>query len=78
MPFRCLQVRRAMEQENEKHRKNARKEYNEGVRELVTFLRKRDKRVAARQVEEAKRKEERMAAEAARCVSFFLRCFLLI
>ena len=60
------QVRRAMEQENEKARKAARKEYNEGVRGLVAFLRKRDKRVAARQVEEARLREERAAAEAAR------------
>ena len=29
------------------------------VRELVSFLRKRDKRVAARQVEEARLREER-------------------
>ena len=29
------------------------------VRELVAFLRKRDKRVAARQVEEARLREER-------------------
>lgn len=59
-------VRRAMEQENEKKRKAARKEYNEGVRALVDFLRKRDKRVAAHQVEEAKRRQEREAADAAR------------
>ena len=59
-------IRRLMEQENEKKRKAARKEYNEGVRALVDFLKKRDKRVAAHQVEEAKRRQEREAADAAR------------
>lgn len=59
-------VRRAMEQENEKARKLQRREYNEGVRGLVEFVRKRDKRVAAHQVEEAKRRQEREAAEALR------------
>lgn len=59
-------VRRAMDQENDKARKAARREYNEGVRGLVEFLRKRDKRVAAHQVEEARRREERASAEAAR------------
>ena len=33
------------------------------VRELVAFLRKRDKRVAAHAVEEAKRREEAQARE---------------
>jgi DnaJ family protein A protein 5 len=56
-----------MEAENEKGRKAAKREYNEAVRELVAFLRKRDKRVAARQVEEAARREERQAQDAARC-----------
>lgn len=44
------QVRRAMEAENEKARKAAKKEYNEAVRELVAFLRKRDRRVVTHQV----------------------------
>jgi DnaJ family protein A protein 5 len=60
------QVRRAMDAENEKLRRAARREYNEGVRELVAFLRKRDKRVAAHQLEEARRRQERQDAEAAR------------
>ena len=59
-------VRRAIEQENEKVRRAARKEYNEGVRALVDFIKKRDKRVAMHQVEEAKRRQEREAAAAAR------------
>ncbi len=60
-------VRRLMEADNAKARKAARREYNEGVRELVAFVRKRDKRVAARAVEEARRRQEREAADAARC-----------
>ena len=67
-------VRRAMEQENEKKRKVARKEYNEGVRALIDFVRKRDKRVAAHQVEEAKRRTEREEAQQARYV--LCCCFL--
>lgn len=59
-------VRRAMEAENEKARRSVKKEYNEAVRNLVGFLKKRDKRVAAWQVEEARRREERERAEKAR------------
>ena len=44
------QVRRMMEDENKKRRKAMRKEFNETVRELVAFVRKRDKRVIAHQV----------------------------
>ena len=39
-----------MEDENQKKRKAARRAYNETVRELVAFVRKRDKRVVAHQV----------------------------
>lgn len=59
-------IRRAMDQENEKARKAVKKEYNETVRELVAFLKKRDKRVAAYQVEQAKKRLEREKAEKAR------------
>ena len=45
-----MQVRRLMEEENKKARKGKRKEFNETVRELAAFVRKRDKRVAAYQV----------------------------
>lgn len=48
--FSLKQVRRAMEAENEKARRSVKKEYNEAVRNLVGFLKKRDKRVAAWQV----------------------------
>ena len=39
-----------MEEENQKKRKAARRAYNDTVRELTAFVRKRDKRVAAHQV----------------------------
>jgi hypothetical protein len=39
-----------MEEENRRARRAARREYCEGVRELVAFVRKRDKRVARAQV----------------------------
>lgn len=42
-----------MEEENKKHRKAARREYNDAVRELVAFVRKRDKRVAKYQARPA-------------------------
>ena len=63
-----VQVRRRMEQENQKARRAARREYNEQVRELVAFVRKRDKRVAARQVEEARLREAREQEERERWV----------
>lgn len=44
------QVRRKMEDENRKARRNARREYMDNVRELVAFVKKRDKRVARAQV----------------------------
>ncbi|KAI0077259.1 DnaJ-domain-containing protein [Panus rudis PR-1116 ss-1] len=37
-------IRRLMEKENKKARDDARKEYNETIRDLVTFIRKRDPR----------------------------------
>jgi hypothetical protein len=45
-----LQVRRKMEDENRKSRRVARREYLDNVRELVAFVKKRDKRVAKAQV----------------------------
>lgn len=50
-----LQVRRAMEAENDKARRAAKREFNEAVRELAGFLRKRDKRAIAHQVGTARR-----------------------
>ncbi|KAK9278124.1 hypothetical protein L1049_027682 [Liquidambar formosana] len=56
--------RRVMEDENKKLRKKARREYNETVRGLAEFVKKRDKRVIDMQVKkglemERKREEER-------------------
>lgn len=48
-----------MEDENKKERKSMKRTHNDAVRELVAFVRKRDKRLAAHQAEEAKRRMER-------------------
>ncbi|KAH7850678.1 hypothetical protein Vadar_001435 [Vaccinium darrowii] len=53
--------RRVMEEENKKLRKKARREYNETVRGLAEFVKKRDKRVidmGVRKSEEMERKRE--------------------
>ncbi|KAH7550761.1 hypothetical protein JRO89_XS13G0264200 [Xanthoceras sorbifolium] len=53
--------RRLMEEENKKLRKKAKKEYNETVRELADFVKKRDKRVIdmmMKKNEERERKKE--------------------
>ncbi len=47
------QVRRLIEEENQKRRKALRRHYNETVRELAAFVRKRDKRVLAHNVRSA-------------------------
>lgn len=60
------QVRRMIEADNEKARRAARREFNENVREMVAFVKKRDKRVLAHAVEEAARKAEAAALEAER------------
>ena len=52
-----------MEEENKKSRKVHRREFNERVRELVAFVRKRDKRVAKIQAEEAARRAAKQAEE---------------
>lgn len=54
-------VSRLMEKENKKKRDAAKKEWNEKVRQLVSFVRKRDKRVQAR-----KKQMEEIAAEKAK------------
>ncbi|KAI8138798.1 hypothetical protein BJV82DRAFT_522852 [Fennellomyces sp. T-0311] len=59
-------VRRAMEKENKKARETARKEYNDTVRSLATFVRKRDPRFKAYQEEERIRKEAAAAEQKAR------------
>ena len=66
-----MQVRRLMEDDNSKQRKAARREFQENVRALVAFVRKRDARVIARMEQEEIKKAEREAAEERRSV--FLR-----
>ncbi len=60
------QIRRLMEQDNAKKIKAAKKEYNESIRTLVDFVKKRDRRVIVHQMEQAKRRQERQEADAAR------------
>uniref|UniRef100_A0A3Q4AAQ3 DnaJ homolog subfamily C member 21 n=1 Tax=Mola mola TaxID=94237 RepID=A0A3Q4AAQ3_MOLML len=50
--------KRAMEKENKKTREKARKERNELVRQLVAFVRKRDRRVRKQKLSQAKLAEE--------------------
>lgn len=62
-------IRRAMEKENKKLREEAIQEFNEAVRSLVAFVRKRDPRVQNNQKSEAERQKalrEATAAQAAR------------
>ncbi|KAI9473401.1 MAG: hypothetical protein EXX96DRAFT_577815 [Benjaminiella poitrasii] len=59
-------VRRQMEKENKKARETARKEYNDTIRNLAEFVRKRDPRVKAYLDEEQKRKEAAAAEHKAR------------
>ncbi|EXJ89782.1 hypothetical protein A1O3_02849 [Capronia epimyces CBS 606.96] len=62
-------VRRLMEKENRKLREDAIQEFNEAVRSLVAFVRKRDPRVQNNQKSEAERQKalrEAAAAQAAR------------
>ncbi|KAF7724395.1 hypothetical protein EC973_001121 [Apophysomyces ossiformis] len=59
-------VRRAMEKENKKARETARKEYNDTIRNLAVFVRKRDPRFKAFQQEEQIRKEAAAAEQKAR------------
>ncbi|KAK5057772.1 hypothetical protein LTR84_011773 [Exophiala bonariae] len=62
-------IRRLMEKENKKLRDDAVQEYNEAVRSLVAFVRKRDPRVQNNQKSEAERQKalrDATAAQAAR------------
>ncbi|WOK94441.1 hypothetical protein Cni_G03143 [Canna indica] len=58
--------RRAMEEENKKLRKKARKEYNDAVRGLAAFTKKRDKRVVDMMLKKNMEEEKRRADEKAR------------
>lgn len=55
--------RRVMEEENKKLRKKARREYNETVRGLAEFVKKRDKRVIDMQVKRNEEMERRREEE---------------
>ncbi|KAI8089563.1 uncharacterized protein BX664DRAFT_263089 [Halteromyces radiatus] len=59
-------VRRAMEKENKKARDIGKKEYNDTIRNLAVFIKKRDPRMKAYQEEEQKRKEEAAALQKAK------------
>ena len=50
-----------MDDENKKARKSAKKEYNDIVRQLAAFVKKRDRRIAKHQAEEAERKAQKQA-----------------
>ena len=58
-----MQVRRAMEKENNKGRTDAKKKVNECVRALVAYAKKRDKRIAAHQASQAEEKRLKCAKE---------------
>lgn len=58
--------RRVMEDENKKLRKKARREYNETVRGLAEFVKKRDKRVIDMQVKRNEEMERKREEEQAR------------
>lgn len=66
-----------MEDENKKERKGMKRTHNDAVRELVAFVRKRDKRLAAHQAEEAKRRMEREAEDKLRFVRVSCACWIL-
>ncbi|XP_021856364.2 DNAJ protein JJJ1 homolog [Spinacia oleracea] len=58
--------RRVMEEENKKVRKKAKREFNETVRGLAEFVKKRDKRVIEMMVKKEKEREKKQAEEMAR------------
>ena len=58
-------VRRLMERENKRHREEAIQEYNDAVRSLIAFVRKRDSRYQENQKSEAERQKILRDASAA-------------
>ena len=52
-------VRRLMEEDNKKARRNAKKTYNQDILALVAFIKRRDPRVKAKQQELEKQKQEK-------------------
>jgi hypothetical protein len=65
-----------MEEENKKARKLARREYNDDVRELAMFVRKRDKRVAKHQAEEAARRAQKQVRAGSGLAAAAVVCLL--
>ncbi|KAI9283045.1 hypothetical protein BC943DRAFT_105309 [Umbelopsis sp. AD052] len=59
-------VKRAMEKENKKARETAKKEYNDTIRNLVAFVRKRDPRYKAYQEQQKAKKDAQLAENKAR------------
>ncbi|XP_052138484.1 DNAJ protein JJJ1 homolog [Oryza glaberrima] len=59
-------VRRLMEEDNKKATRKARREYNDAVRGLAAFCKKRDKRVVDMALKKKGEEEKRKAEEAAR------------
>jgi DnaJ family protein A protein 5 len=55
-------VRRLMDEENKKLRRGEAREFNDAVRQLIAFVRKRDKRYIAHSAEQAKLEKARAAA----------------
>jgi len=53
-------IRRLMEEDNKKARRNAKKIYNQDILALVAFVKRRDPRVIANQMEIKKEKEEKI------------------
>jgi len=52
-------MRREMEKENHNSRKKARKQYNELLRNLIQFIKKRDKRVIQYNLQQAIEQEKK-------------------
>jgi len=69
-----------MEEDNKKERKSMKRSHNDAVRELVAFVRKRDKRLAAHQAEEAKRRMEKEEQDKLRWAVSILKsgCFVAL
>lgn len=62
---RNRKARRLLEEENKKLRKAAKRKYNETVRQLAQFVKKRDKRVLERQSQQSQRNKEEEEKEKA-------------
>lgn len=63
-----------MEEDNKKERKGIKRSHNDAVRELVAFVRKRDKRLAAHQSSEARKKLQREEEQKQRSMPCITSC----